>query len=55
MWAEPDDAEKWCRKALDAWQNVYDLVPLDPRYSEQDVDDIGESIRWLEGQCGEGT
>jgi tetratricopeptide (TPR) repeat protein len=55
MWAEPDDAEKWCRKALDAWRNAYDLVPLDPGYDEQDVDFISQQIRWLEGQCGEGT
>jgi tetratricopeptide (TPR) repeat protein len=54
MWAEPDDAEKWCRKALDAWQNAYDLVPLDPGYDEQDLDFISQQIRWLEGQCGEG-
>ncbi len=51
MKADPDHAEGWCKKALGAWQNAFNLAPMDPGFSESDVVNIGRRVQWLKDQC----
>jgi tetratricopeptide (TPR) repeat protein len=55
MRSDPAHAMEWCRKALDAWQTVYELAPMDPGFSASYAGTIGQRVQWLRRQCGEGT
>jgi tetratricopeptide (TPR) repeat protein len=52
MRADPDNAVKWCQKALAAWRETYHLAPHDPSFSADNILQIGNRILWLEQQCG---
>jgi tetratricopeptide (TPR) repeat protein len=52
MRADPANAEAWCREALQAWQQVYQLAPDDPDFSADYILTIGQHISWLKRQCG---
>jgi tetratricopeptide (TPR) repeat protein len=51
MRQDPVDRARWCRQALDAWRQVYELAPLDPTFSAGYLLTIGQRIAWLRQQC----
>ena len=51
MQADPAHADRWCQKALRAWQRAYELAPDDPGFSADAVLAIGRRISWLNQHC----
>ncbi len=48
MRADPENAAKWCDKALEAWRRTYELAPQDPVFSADYILAIGQRIHGLE-------
>ncbi len=50
--ADPERADEWRLKALQAWQKTYQLAPDDAGFSADYILTIGQRISWLKRQCG---
>jgi tetratricopeptide (TPR) repeat protein len=48
---DPARSAEWCRKALAAWREAYELAPNDRGFSADQVLWIGQRIAWLKRQC----
>jgi tetratricopeptide (TPR) repeat protein len=45
-------AQKWCQKALGAFERTYELAQRDPGFSKPDRERILGYIAWFRSQCG---
>ena len=52
MQADPANAARWRKKALDIWRKTYELAPQDPTFSADSILTIGQRIKWLESLSG---
>lgn len=52
MQNDPKHKHDWCQKAVEEWQNTYDLAPGDTGFSARYILEIGQRITWLKTRCG---
>jgi len=52
MYADPENAAKWRYKALESWQETYELAPQDPGFSADYILFIGQRIQQLKTLTG---